>query len=703
MQRLFILFNLLWLSQEGRAAYQTLATGPAVDWRCVGSCTSSNPNNLNHDVGSSVLAGCSNSRFATKSILASPATAPLRVSMNVNRVVKFSEGDLDLQVRNATTSPTGNPCTFDGMSQDDTLATYSCTESRSEEFVLVFHKLNTCGGFGTLEMSNISIQAFQCPAADIGGVSLPASYATVVVDGLCQTGDRADSETGAPRYRCQAGVGWTLVGGRCIPVTSNPSNGKDSGSSGSNNSTGVVVGAVVGSLLLLVLVALFLRSKHKHRRVPANFFQEGGKGGLVENFTMNLHYKDIQKQFTRQGDYEDPSNYEDPSQVLALLKHSEAMQLPSSAVEMTQEAIGSGAFGEVFHGRFTYNNQTRDCAIKTLHPTAQTEDKLDFLKEAAIMAQFNHPNVLSLLAIVTDKQPNMIIMELMVKGSLLGLFDKHSDEIDETRLLIIAQDIAQGMAYLSNRGFVHRDLAARNVLVAHDYTCRVSDFGLSKEIDGEYYLAKAGKIPIRWTALEALFAGKYTTSSDVWSYGITLWEVFSKGDRPYGDMPNRDVTEYVQNGNRMKPPPNCPLEIYNLMLGCWQEDRRARPSFDDIVSSLTSISARAGSGEALTRCVHASTKTARSIAHDPTGYLVPNADPSFRQSNPGTLDLMAAYGGGNLDAEPYDQPNPPPASAPIRAWQAPGNYDNSNILTPSSSQAQDAVVQYDNTSFGVEA
>lgn len=193
--------------------------------------------------------------------------------------------------------------TCSAVGQDDIArtATYDCRVTRNASFTIGFEKYDTCQlSQGSLKVYNVRIQAFQCPATDIGGISLQPSYATAVVNGICQTGERA-SDQGPPKYHCQDGVGWTLDSGSCVPSNSNPSNSNTQGSS-SNSNTGVVVGSVLGALLLLILAAALIY-RRKQRQVPANFFQEN-KGGLVENFTMNLHYKDIQKQFTRQGDYE---------------------------------------------------------------------------------------------------------------------------------------------------------------------------------------------------------------------------------------------------------------------------------------------------------------------------------------------------------------------------------------------------------------
>lgn len=152
--------------------------------------------------------------------------------------------------------------------------------------------------------------------------------------------------------------------------------------------------------------------------------------------------------------------------------------------------------------------------------------------------------------------------------------------------------IASGMKYLSDMGYVHRDLAARNILVNSNLVCKVSDFGLSRVLEDDpeaAYTTRGGKIPIRWTAPEAIAYRKFTSASDAWSYGIVLWEVMSYGERPYWEMSNQDVIKAVDEGYRLPPPMDCPAALYQLMLDCWQKDRNNRPKFEQIVSILDKL------------------------------------------------------------------------------------------------------------------
>ncbi|TMS10010.1 Ephrin type-A receptor 3 [Larimichthys crocea] len=152
--------------------------------------------------------------------------------------------------------------------------------------------------------------------------------------------------------------------------------------------------------------------------------------------------------------------------------------------------------------------------------------------------------------------------------------------------------IASGMKYLSDMSYVHRDLAARNILVNSNLVCKVSDFGLSRVLEDDpeaAYTTKGGKIPIRWTAPEAIAYRKFTSASDVWSYGIVMWEVISYGERPYWEMSNQDVIKAIDEGYRLPAPMDCPVVLHQLMLDCWEKGRSDRPKFGQIVTILDKL------------------------------------------------------------------------------------------------------------------
>ncbi|KAK3735401.1 hypothetical protein QZH41_013396, partial [Actinostola sp. cb2023] len=163
------------------------------------------------------------------------------------------------------------------------------------------------------------------------------------------------------------------------------------------------------------------------------------------------------------------------------------------------------------------------------------------------------------------------------------------------QLLGIARGVADGMAYLSGMNFIHRDLAARNILVADNMASKVADFGLSRELDNSEdnpdseYQTQGGKIPVRWTAPEAIRYRKFSCASDVWSYGILLWEIMSFSERPYWDWDNFQVMERIEGQYRLPAPMNCPMSIHNIMLDCWEAEKNSRPKFPDIVKRLEDL------------------------------------------------------------------------------------------------------------------
>ncbi|KAF3689337.1 Ephrin type-A receptor 8 [Channa argus] len=194
--------------------------------------------------------------------------------------------------------------------------------------------------------------------------------------------------------------------------------------------------------------------------------------------------------------------------------------------------------------------------------------------------------------IIGSGKPVMIITEYMENGSLDSFLRRHDGQFTIIQLVGLLRGIAAGMTYLSDLGYIHRDLAARNILVNSNLVCKVSDFGLSRVLEDDpdaAYTTSGGKIPIRWTAPEAIAYRKFSSSSDVWSYGVVMWEVMSYGERPYWNLTNRDVIKSVEEGYRLPAPMGCPAALHTLMLDCWQKDRNERPRFCQIVTVLDKL------------------------------------------------------------------------------------------------------------------
>ncbi|XP_068433012.1 ephrin type-A receptor 7 isoform X4 [Clinocottus analis] len=329
----------------------------------------------------------------------------------------------------------------------------------------------------------------------------------------------------------------------------------------------IAVVAVAGTIILVFMVFGFIIGRRHCGYSKAD--QEG----------------DEELYFQCTKTYIDPETYEDPNRAV----HQFAKELDASCIKI-ERVIGAGEFGEVCSGRLKLpGKRDTSVAIKTLKVGYTEKQRRDFLCEASIMGQFDHPNVVHLEGVVTRGKPVMIVIEYMENGSLDGFLRKHDGQFTVIQLVGMLRGIAAGMRYLSDMGYVHRDLAARNILVNSNLVCKVSDFGLSRVIDDDpdaVYTTTGGKIPVRWTAPEAIQYRKFTSASDVWSYGIVMWEVMSYGERPYWDMSNQDVIKAIEEGYRLPAPMDCPPGLHQLMLDCWQKDRAERPKFDQIVGIL---------------------------------------------------------------------------------------------------------------------
>ncbi|XP_013372154.1 PREDICTED: proto-oncogene tyrosine-protein kinase ROS isoform X1 [Chinchilla lanigera] len=266
--------------------------------------------------------------------------------------------------------------------------------------------------------------------------------------------------------------------------------------------------------------------------------------------------------------------------------------------------LGSGAFGEVYEGTAVdilgVGSGAVKVAVKTLKKGSTDQEKIEFLKEAHLMSKFDHPNILKQLGVCLLNEPQYLILELMEGGDLLTYLRKarmtmfHGPLLTLADLVDLCVDISKGCVYLEQMHFIHRDLAARNCLVSvKDYTSpsrvvKIGDFGLARDIYKNDYYRKRGEglLPVRWMAPESLMDGIFTTQSDVWSFGILIWEILTLGHQPYPAHSNLDVLNYVQAGGRLQPPTNCPDDLWNLMAQCWAQEPDQRPTFHKIQDQL---------------------------------------------------------------------------------------------------------------------
>uniref|UniRef100_A0A8C1H888 receptor protein-tyrosine kinase n=1 Tax=Cyprinus carpio carpio TaxID=630221 RepID=A0A8C1H888_CYPCA len=270
------------------------------------------------------------------------------------------------------------------------------------------------------------------------------------------------------------------------------------------------------------------------------------------------------------------------------------------------KVLGEGEFGSVMEGHLKQPDGTsKKVAVKTMKLDNFSQREIEeFLNEAACMKDFHHPNVIRLLGVclelVSGHFPKpMVILPFMKYGDLHSFLLRSRLSEDPvylpTQILVkFMIDIAQGMEYLSGRNFLHRDLAARNCMLRDDMSVCVADFGLSKKIySGDYYRqGRIAKMPVKWIAVESLADRVFTVKSDVWAFGVTMWEIVTRGMNPYPGVQNHEIYDYLFEGNRLKQPNDCLDELYDIMLSCWSADPVDRPDFTQVRKRLENLAGK---------------------------------------------------------------------------------------------------------------
>uniref|UniRef100_A0A673VN75 Focal adhesion kinase 1 n=1 Tax=Suricata suricatta TaxID=37032 RepID=A0A673VN75_SURSU len=252
--------------------------------------------------------------------------------------------------------------------------------------------------------------------------------------------------------------------------------------------------------------------------------------------------------------------------------------------------IGEGQFGDVHQGVYmSPENPALAVAIKTCKNCTSDSVREKFLQEALTMRQFDHPHIVKLIGVITEN-PVWIIMELCTLGELRSFLQVRKYSLDLASLILYAYQLSTALAYLESKRFVHRDIAARNVLVSSNDCVKLGDFGLSRYMeDSTYYKASKGKLPIKWMAPESINFRRFTSASDVWMFGVCMWEILMHGVKPFQGVKNNDVIGRIENGERLPMPPNCPPTLYSLMTKCWAYDPSRRPRLTELKAQLSTI------------------------------------------------------------------------------------------------------------------
>ncbi|XP_066548690.1 tyrosine-protein kinase ABL2 isoform X2 [Amia ocellicauda] len=326
--------------------------------------------------------------------------------------------------------------------------------------------------------------------------------------------------------------------------------------------------------------------------------------------------------------------------------------------------LGGGQYGEVYVGLWKKYNLT--VAVKTLKE--DTMEVEEFLKEASVMKEVKHPNLVQLLGVCTLEPPFYIVTEYMPHGNLLDyLRECDREEVNAVVLLYMATQISSAMEYLEKKNFIHRDLAARNCLVGENHVVKVADFGLSRLMTGDTYTAHAGaKFPIKWTAPESLAYNTFSIKSDVWAFGVLLWEIATYGMSPYPGIDLSQVYDLLEKGYRMEQPEGCPPKVYELMRACWQWSPMDRPSFAEIHQAFETMFHDSSISEEVAEEL---CKTATALTFNPQLPILPSKS---RTPKKHTENKENIEGGLEMRQESPGQSAPSGLSASLLGGEGPG-------------------------------
>ncbi|XP_078656315.1 tyrosine-protein kinase SYK-like isoform X1 [Branchiostoma floridae x Branchiostoma belcheri] len=271
------------------------------------------------------------------------------------------------------------------------------------------------------------------------------------------------------------------------------------------------------------------------------------------------------------------------------LREGRKLELDPSRLQL-KEKLGAGNFGSVLSGTYQLGRKTIEVAVKTLKTEQVPNEEPEILKEANMMKDLDHPHIVRMIG-VCHGETIMLVLELAPLGPL-NKYLKKNVSVRPERIVDLMTQVAEGMAYLESKNFVHRDLAARNILLVSELFAKISDFGMSKALGlgSDYYKTDtAGKWPLKWYAPECIYYYKFSSKADVWSYGVTLWEAFSSGRKPYAGMKGQDILTWIESDRRLERPLTCSEEVYAVMRSCWQYKAKDRPTFAELSATMKDL------------------------------------------------------------------------------------------------------------------
>ncbi|XP_059939012.1 tyrosine-protein kinase receptor UFO isoform X2 [Mesoplodon densirostris] len=420
----------------------------------------------------------------------------------------------------------------------------------------------------------------------------------------------------------------------------------------------VLLGAVVAAACVLILALFLVHRRKKETRYGEVFEPTMERGELVVRYRVRKSYsrRTTEATLNSLGISEE---LKEKLRDVMVDRHKVALG----------KTLGEGEFGAVMEGQLNQDDSILKVAVKTMKIAICTRSELeDFLSEAVCMKEFDHPNVMRLIGVCFQGSERegfpapVVILPFMKHGDLHSflLYSRLGDQpvfLPTQMLVKFMADIASGMEYLSTKRFIHRDLAARNCMLNENMSVCVADFGLSKKIyNGDYYRqGRIAKMPVKWIAIESLADRVYTSKSDVWSFGVTMWEIATRGQTPYPGVENSEIYDYLRQGNRLKQPVDCLDGLYALMSRCWELNPRDRPSFAELREDLDN------------------TLKALPPAQEPDEILYVNMDEGGGHPEP-----LGAAGG----AEPPTQPDPKDSCSRLTAAEVhpAGRY----VLCPST-------------------